>query len=68
MIRTTIVVIEIGTRKVITDELTKFSELYGATTDKLLYGYVSEENEVSAFARIFSELSDIDKKEKMTIK
>ena len=67
MTRTTIVAIEAGTRKVTTDELTKFSELYGVTTDELLYGDVSEENEVRAFARIFSELSDIDKKEIMNL-
>ena len=67
MTRTTIVAIEAGTRKVSTDELTKFSELYGVTTDELLYGDVSEENEVRAFARTFSELSDIDKKEIMNL-
>ena len=67
MTRTTIVAIEAGTRKVTTDELTKFSELYGVTTDELLYGDVSEENEVRAFARTFSELSDIDKKEIMNL-
>ena len=67
MTRTTIVAIEAGTRKVTTDQLTKFSELYGVTTDELLYGDVSEENEVKAFARTFSELSDIDKKEIMNL-
>lgn len=67
MTRTTIVAIEAGTRKVTADELTKFSELYGVTTDELLYGDVSEENEVKAFARTFSELSDIDKKEIMNL-
>lgn len=67
MTRTTIVAIEAGTRKVTTDELTKFSELYGVTIDELLYGDVSEENEVKAFARSFSELSDIDKKEIMNL-
>ena len=67
MTRTTIVAIEAGTRKVTTDEITKFSELYGVTIDELLYGNVSEENEVRAFARTFSELSDIDKKEIMNL-
>ena len=67
MSRTTIVAIEAGTRKVTTDELTKFSELYGVTTDELLYGDITEENEVKAFARTFSELSDIDKKEIMNL-
>ena len=37
------------------------------TTDELLYGVVSEENEVRVFARSFSELSDIDKKEIMNL-
>ena len=63
MTRNTIEAIEAGTRKVTTDELKKFSVLYGVTTDELLYGDVSEGNEVKAFARTFSELSDIDKKE-----
>lgn len=67
MTRTTIVAIEAGTRKVTTKELTMFSKLYGVTTDKLLYGEVSEEKEVKAFARTFSELSAIDKKEIMTL-
>lgn len=67
MSRTTIFAIEAGTRKVTTDELTKFSELYGVTTDELLYGDITEENEVKAFARTFSELSDIDKKEIMNL-
>lgn len=67
MTRTTIVAIEAGTRKVTTNELTMFSNLYGVTTDKLLYGDVSEDNEVKAFARTFSELSDIDKKEIMNL-
>ena len=61
------VAIEAGTRKVTADELTKFSELYGVTTDELLYGNVSEDNEIRAFARTFSELSDIDKKEIMNL-
>ena len=67
MTRTTIVAIEAGTRKVTTDELTKFSELYGVTTEELLHGDGSEENEVKAFARTFSELYDIDKKEIMNL-
>ena len=65
--RTAIVAIEAGTRKVTTEELTKFAELYGVSSEELLYGRVSEESEVTAFARIFSELSDIDKKEIMNL-
>ncbi|MDO4546206.1 MAG: helix-turn-helix transcriptional regulator [Bacillota bacterium] len=65
--RTSIVAIEAGTRKVSTEELTKFAELYGVSPEELLYGNVSEENEIRAFARTFSELSDIDKKEIMNL-
>lgn len=67
MTRTTIVAIEAGTRKVTSDELIKFAKLYGVSTDELLYGEVTKEAEVRAFARTFSELSDIDKKEIMNL-
>ena len=67
MTRTTIVAIEAGTRKVTSDELLKFAKLYAVSTDELLYGEPSEETEVRAFARTFSELSDIDKKEIMNL-
>ncbi len=63
MSRTTVVAIEAGARKVTSDELIKFSKLYGVSSDELLYGEVAEDTEVRAFARTFSELSDIDKKE-----
>ena len=63
MTRTTMVAIEAGTRKVTSEELMKFSELYGVSTDEILYGKVEEDMEIRAFARTFSELSDIDKKE-----
>lgn len=67
MIKTTIVAIETGTRKVTDDELTKFSKLYGVTTDELLYGNISERNEVKTFAQTFSKLSNTDKKEIMNL-
>jgi len=67
MQRTTIIAIEAGSRKVTTDELTLFSDLYGVTPDRLLYEDVSEEKEIRAFARTFSELSEIDKKEIMNL-
>ncbi len=67
MARTTIVAIEAGTRKVTSDELIKFAKLYGVSTDEILYGEMTEETEVRAFARTFSELSDIDKKEIMNL-
>ena len=37
MHRTTITAIESGVRKITADELKNFSELYGVTTDELLY-------------------------------
>lgn len=67
MTRTTIVAIEAGTRKVTADEVVKFAKLYGVSSDELLYGEVTEDTEVRAFARTFSELSDIDKKEIMSL-
>lgn len=67
MTRTTIVAIENGTRKVSAEEVTMFSRLYGVSTDEILYGHISEDSEVKAFARTFSELSDIDKKEIMNL-
>ncbi len=67
MTRTTIVAIEAGTRKVTADEVKKFAKLYGVSTDELLYGNVTEDAEVRAFVRTFSELSDQDKKEIMNL-
>ena len=61
--RTTIVAIEAGNRKVTAEEIAKFSELYGVSIDELMYGTVSQDTEIKAFARTFSVLSDIDKKE-----
>lgn len=62
MHRTTITAIESGVRKITADELKNFSELYGVTTDELLYETKLNGSE-RMFARTFSELSDIDKKE-----
>ncbi len=67
MTRTTVVAIEAGTRKVTSEELVEFAKLYGVSTDELLYGEVSGDTEVRAFARTFAELSDIDKKEIMNL-
>ena len=65
--RTTIVNIEAGCRKVSADELAKFSELYGVNIEELMYGTTSEDKEVKMFARTFSELSDVDKREIVTL-
>jgi len=60
--RTTITAIESGTRKVTAEEIKAFSELYGVTTDELLYQKKLDED-TKIFARTFSELSELDKKE-----
>ncbi|WP_202707732.1 helix-turn-helix transcriptional regulator [Sporosalibacterium faouarense] len=60
--RTTITAIELGTRKVTTDELVFFSELYGISSDELLYG-TQNNTDIKMFARTFSSLCDSDKKE-----
>jgi transcriptional regulator with XRE-family HTH domain len=65
--RPTISAIESGQRKVTAEELRKFSELYGVSTEELMYGKVSDSTETEMFARAFSELSDIDKKEIMNL-
>jgi transcriptional regulator with XRE-family HTH domain len=65
--RPTISAIESGQRKVTAEELGKFSELYGVSTEELMYGKVSDSTETEMFARAFSELPDIDKKEIMNL-
>lgn len=60
--RTTITAIELGNRKVTSEELSFFSELYGVTLDELMYG-TNENSDVKMFARAFSDLSEDDKKE-----
>ncbi|MVX65908.1 helix-turn-helix domain-containing protein [Clostridium chromiireducens] len=64
--RTVVTTIESGTRKVTSDELKAFSELYGVTLDELMYDK-DVNNYAKKFARIFSELSDLDKKEIMNL-
>jgi len=65
--RPTISAIESGQRKVTAEELARFSELYGVSTEELMYGKVSEDTQVEMFARAFSELSDMDRKEIMNL-
>ena len=65
--RPTISAIEAGQRKVTAEELAKFSELYGMSVAELMYGKPSENAQVEMFARAFSELSDIDRKEIMSL-
>lgn len=65
--RPTISAIESGQRKVTAEELAGFSELYGISADELIYGKASEDAQVEMFARAFSELSDIDRREIMSL-
>lgn len=65
--RPTISAIETGQRKVSADELARFSELYGVSTDELMYGKAYGDAQVEMFARAFSELSDMDRKEIMSL-
>lgn len=65
--RPTISAIELGQRKVTAEELGRFSMLYGISTDELMNGKITNEAETLMFARAFSELSDIDKKEIMNL-
>ncbi|MHB8077473.1 helix-turn-helix domain-containing protein [Desulfosporosinus fructosivorans] len=65
--RTVITAIELGNRKVTSDELKTFSELYGVTVDELVNGSENESVEIKMFARAFSELSEVDKNEIMNL-
>lgn len=65
--RTAIVAIEAGKRSVSVEELDKFSKLYGISADELMYGKSSVNAEAGMFARAFSELSEIDRKEIMNL-
>lgn len=67
MHRTTIVAIESGNRKITSDELAKFSNLYGVSIDELMYGNYTEDLECKMFARTFAKLSEIDRKEIMNL-
>lgn len=60
--RTAITAIELGQRNVSSEELKKFSELYGLSLDELVYGE-DEDSEVKVLTRRYSELSEVDKRE-----
>jgi transcriptional regulator with XRE-family HTH domain len=60
--RTAITAIELGQRSVTTEELKKFSELYGLSLDELVYGE-DQNSEVKVLTRRYSELSEDDKRE-----
>jgi transcriptional regulator with XRE-family HTH domain len=63
MSRTTIVAIESGNRDVTAAELAAFSDLYGVPMEELIHGNVTNEGKAVMFARTFSELSDMDQAE-----
>ncbi len=65
--RPTISAIESGQRKVTAQELDGFSKLYGISIEELMHGKKTETAEMEKFARAFSELSEIDKKEIMNL-
>lgn len=60
--RTAIVDIEAGKRKVVAEELKKFSELFQISVDELLNGKVENEP-TRIFARNFNELDEADQLE-----
>lgn len=60
--RTAITAIELGQRSVSSEELKKFSELYGLSLDELVYGE-DEDAQVKVLTRRYAELSEADKRE-----
>lgn len=60
--RTAITAIELGQRNISTEELKKFSELYGLSLDEIVYGE-DKDAEVKVFARRYAALSEDDKRE-----
>ena len=64
--RTAVVEIESGKRKVSTDELKKFCELFGKTADELLYGNTTSDMDLLLLRR-FHNLDEEDKKDIMEL-
>ncbi|MDY4697074.1 MAG: hypothetical protein SO362_04210 [Selenomonas montiformis] len=67
MSRTTIVTVEAGKREVSTKGLADFANLYSVSMDDLIHGSTPADTKTAIFARTFSELSDIDQPEIMTL-
>lgn len=62
--RTSLIAIESGKRTVKSEELKKFSEIYGRSVDELAYGRTDAANmNTQVFAREFNELSEQDQRE-----
>ena len=64
--RTAIVEIEAGKRKVSTEELKKFCELFGKTADELLYGTETSDMDL-LLLRKFAALDDEDQRDIMDL-
>jgi DNA-binding XRE family transcriptional regulator len=64
--RTSLVAIEAGERKVTSEELKSFSNIYGWSIDELVYGR-QENDKVNMFARALSTLSEQDQHEIMNL-
>ena len=60
--RTSLVALEAGERKVSSEELKAFADIYGWDINELLYGK-QENDKVNMFARAFSTLSEQDQRE-----
>lgn len=64
--RSTYTQMENGNRKILAEELSKLSDLFGVSSDVLLHGQ-SNSNPVSFFARSFEELDEQDQAEIMNL-
>jgi len=60
--RTAITAIESGNRKVTAEELSMFSKIFGVSINNLLNGE-KETNDIRVFARLYDDLSEVDKRE-----
>lgn len=65
--RNAITGIESGERKVSSNELKLFSEIFGVSSDEILNGMPTPDLESKMFARSFSKLSKNDKREIMNL-
>ena len=61
--RTTVTAIESGERSIKANELMGFAEIFGVSSDELLYGKVKSNENTERFVRLFESLSGKDKKE-----
>ena len=64
--RTAVVEIEAGKRKVSTDELKRFCELFGKTADELLYGNEPSDRDMLLLRR-FNTLDEADQRDIMDL-